>query len=107
MGDIISIIPESFKNLKILTPKNALAPVWDQPWPSGSRKWRKPDRPKFKFSKLSGMLGTTPLNGNNIILGYVRVFEVSWGGLRGSYWAFFAHIRDSAATIVRGVPMVF
>ena len=53
MGDIISIIPESFKNLKILTPKNALAPVWDQPWPSGSRKWRKPDRPKFNFSKLS------------------------------------------------------
>ena len=107
MGDIISIIPESFKNLKILTPKNALAPVWDQPWPSGSRKWRKPDRRKFNFSKLSGMLGTTPLNGNYIILGYFGVFEVSWGGLRGSYWAFFAHIRDSAATIVRGVPMVF
>ena len=29
MGDIISIIPESFKNLKILTPKNASAPVWN------------------------------------------------------------------------------
>ena len=77
MGDIISIIPESFKNLKILTPKNALAPVWDQPWPSGSRKWRKLDRRKFNFSKLSGMLGTTSLNGNIIILGSLWVFRGS------------------------------
>ena len=77
MGDIISIIPESFKKLKILTPKNALAPVWDQPWPSGSRKFQKPDPRKFNFSKLSGMLGTTSLNGNIIILGSLWVFRGS------------------------------
>merc|ERR1712016_268905 len=29
IGDIISIIPEIFENLKILTPKNAFAPVWN------------------------------------------------------------------------------
>ena len=28
IGDIISIIPEIFENLKILTPKNAFVPVW-------------------------------------------------------------------------------
>ena len=34
------------------------------------------------------MLGTTPLNGNNIIWGSLWVFGGSWGGLRGSFWAF-------------------
>ena len=29
IGDIISIIPDIFENLKILTPKNAFAPVWN------------------------------------------------------------------------------
>ena len=34
------------------------------------------------------MLGTTPLNGNNIISGSLWVFGGSWGGVMGSFWAF-------------------
>ena len=54
----------------------------------------KPDRPKVNFSKLSGMLQTTPLSGLNIIGGSAWVFGGSWGGLRGSFWAFSNGLKN-------------
>ena len=61
-----------------------MEPAWDLPRPNVT----KPDRSKVKFSKLSRMLGTTPLEGNNIIWGSLWVFGGSQGGLKGSFWAF-------------------
>ena len=51
IGDIISIIPEIFENLKILTPKNAVAPVWNHGLGQLRPKVAKPDRPKIIFFK--------------------------------------------------------
>ena len=51
IGDIISIIPEIFENLKILTPKNAVAPVWNHGLGPLRPKVAKPDRPKMIFFK--------------------------------------------------------
>ena len=67
-----------------------MEPAWDLPRPNVT----KPDRSKVKFSKLSGMLGTTPLEGNNIIWGSLWVFGGSQGGLKGSFWAFSDILRN-------------
>ena len=42
-------------------------------------KMTKPDLPKVFFSKLSGMLGATPLSGITIIWGLAWVFGGLWG----------------------------
>ena len=67
-----------------------MEPAWDLPRPNVT----KPDRSKVKFSKLSRMLGTTPLEGNNIIWGSLWVFGGSQGGLKGSFWAFSDILRN-------------
>ena len=57
---IISIIPESFEILKILSPKNAFAPVWNQPGAFRGRTSRNPTAPKWNFQNSLGCLGQLP-----------------------------------------------
>ena len=90
---VISINPGSFENMINLKSRKwvcacrepALGPSW--------LKMTKPDLPKVFFSKLSGMLGATPLSGIKIIWGSAWVFGGPMGGLLGSFWDFFKWVK--------------